>query len=115
MPGFDDAETPYAFSVVIVVDTEPEAPAGAVAVVGPYPNPVGAAPLRLDLTLPAALDVRVRVYDVLGRVVARLHEGRLPAGPHTVRWERANAAAGLYVVEVEAGAYRTTRKVTLVR
>lgn len=63
----------------------------------PFPNPtVGRAALRLHLgrTQP----VRVAVFDALGRRVAVLHEGLLPAGAHSFALDTAALPSGVYVV-----------------
>lgn len=74
------------------------------------PNPVREA-ARVTVALPHAADARVAVYDVLGREVARLHDGLLAAGSTTLVWN-GDAPAGLYLVRVEAhGATRTVRLV----
>lgn len=71
------------------------------ALEGPLPNPsVGATALRL--ALPEASQVSVVVYDVLGRVVARLAGGEFSAGVHEVRWLASSALpSGTYVMRVE--------------
>ena len=75
------------------------------------PNPVrGAA--RVTVTMPQRSNTRVAVYDVLGREVARMHDGPLAAGETALVWN-GDAPAGLYLVRVDAEG--TTRTVRLVR
>jgi hypothetical protein len=45
--------------------------------------------------------VRVSVVDALGRVVAVLHEGALPAGSRS--WPVEVSSSGVYAVRVEGG------------
>ena len=59
-------------------------------------------------------DVRVAVYDALGREVAVLADGAYEAGRHDVVFDGAAFSAGLYVVRVE-GAEGRTAQVTVVR
>ena len=73
---------------------------GAALTVGPNPTG-GAATVRLDLPAPA--DVRVAVYDVLGRRVATLASGALGAGAHALPFDAAPLAPGVYVVRAEVG------------
>jgi hypothetical protein len=49
------------------------------------PNPMSRT-TRIDYTLPQAGPVRIDVFDVQGRVVARLVDQPRPAGAHTVTW-----------------------------
>jgi hypothetical protein len=37
------------------------------------------------------------IYDVLGREIAVLAEGRLPAGEHHYRWDAGGLAGGFYI------------------
>ena len=72
-------------------------------------------PCSSAYALPTASAVRVVVYDALGREVARLVDGRLAAGYHTVRFDGASLSSGVYVVRMTAGAFAATRRVTLVK
>ncbi len=55
------------------------------------PNP---SPARLALSLASPADATVEVVDALGRTVARLHAGRLPAGE--TAWAAPRLAPGAY-------------------
>ena len=85
-----------------------------------YPNPfVGEA--TLELSLPDAAEVRVAVYDVLGRQVGVLADGMREAGLHALRLDGSRLATGTYLVvaAVEVAGSTSPRvlrhKVTLVR
>ena len=70
--------------------------------------------------LPAASEVRLAVYDVLGRRVVRLVEGEASAGYHAVVWDgRSDAGApvgsGLYVLRMQAGRFVETRTMLVVK
>ena len=87
----------------------PDALALAVA-----PNPAqGRASLRF--TLPAAADVRLAVYDALGREVAVLADAALPAGTHEVALDVGRLAPGVYVARLTTGAETAVRRLTVVR
>ncbi|MEM1041194.1 MAG: T9SS type A sorting domain-containing protein [Bacteroidota bacterium] len=79
-----------------------------------YPNPF-AGVATVGFSLPEAAAVRVVVYDAAGREVAVLVDGPLPAGRHTASFEAAGRASGTYLVRLEAGGYRATQPLTLVR
>ncbi|MBN1885414.1 MAG: T9SS type A sorting domain-containing protein [Candidatus Krumholzibacteriota bacterium] len=57
----------------------------------------------------------LRVYDVRGRRVATLVDGRLDAGLHAVPWRPAGAASGVYLYVLETGGRRIARKAVLLR
>ncbi len=81
---------------------------------GAYPNPFWqATTLRYALEAPA--DVRLAVYDVLGREVAVLAEGAADAGAHEATFDARGLAAGVYLWRLEAGAMMQTGRLTLAR
>jgi hypothetical protein len=84
---------------------------------GAYPNPVRTFTL-IRFTVPANAagrsPVRVSVFDMKGRMVIRLTEGKLPMGRHQLRWDARDAGggkvpAGAYRLRLEAGARTLTR------
>jgi hypothetical protein len=83
-----------------------------------YPNPSRGA-VSVDYHLKAAQRVRIGVYDLLGRRVQTLVDGRRPAGHHTVRWDGRSqsgpAASGAYFVRMRAESMTANRRVVLVR
>ncbi len=93
------------------------APAG---LLGAWPNPFRDV-LRLRLGIPVeAGTVRLGVFDVGGRMVARLHEGPWAPGAHEVRWDGRDGAgrrvaSGVYFVRLETRADRWTSKVLHLR
>jgi hypothetical protein len=87
----------------------PETP-GRPFLASPYPNPFGTA-TAIDLWVPQAQSVRVRVFDILGREIAVLFEGTLAAGQQPLRWDAAGAPAGLYFVRVDGETFTETRQV----
>ena len=107
-------EVPLVLTVVPGVDTEDEATPEETSRLEVYPNP-SAGSATVSLTLDAASEVRVVVYDVLGRQVAVLHAGPLGAGEHALAFESAGLPAGLYLVRVEGGVFGASQRLTLVR
>ena len=88
-----------------------EAPAPAVAVA---PNPFrGQAQIRYEVT--ATADVRLAVYDVLGREVAVLVDGRQEAGAHSATFDARGLAAGAYVYRLAVGGDVQVGRLTLTR
>ncbi len=80
----------------------------------PWPNPArDRATVRFGL--PAASEVRVALYDVLGREVQRLADGAVAAGWHEVRLETSSLASGVYLVRVVSEGRQQTRAVVIAR
>ncbi|MEP0546614.1 MAG: T9SS type A sorting domain-containing protein [Rhodothermales bacterium] len=79
-----------------------------------YPNPfVSRATVRF--ALPEAADVRLVVYDLLGRQVAVLADSDRAAGYHTAVWDASDRPSGVYVLRLVAGSHAFTRRLTILR
>ncbi len=88
---------------------------GAYWLTAPVPNPFQG---RAEMTLRVAeaQHVRVDVFDVLGRRVATLHDGRLDAGrTHPIELQATNWASGVYVIRVVGQHFTAERTVVRVR
>ena len=79
-----------------------------------YPNPFNAT-TRLSFGLPEASQVTIGVYDLSGRLIAKLDEGELNAGTHSAIWESGSASTGVYLIRMEAAGFSAVRKVMLLR
>jgi hypothetical protein len=80
-----------------------------------YPNPFNST-VSIPFELPAAAAVRLAVYDLTGRRVATLLDGRLTAGRRTVRYQPdAAVASGVYLVQLSTGRERRVVKAVLLR
>lgn len=79
-----------------------------------YPNPF-TLKTTIRYTMPAAGPVRLVVYDVLGREVARLVDGFQTAGTYTAYFDAAGLGTGLYLYVLEAGPHRLRRTMLLVK
>ena len=78
------------------------------------PNPIANVG-RVTWALPSAADVRVTLYDALGRQVAVLADGAYGTGRHTVDLPVSALPAGVYVVRAVLGTEARTTRVTVVR
>ena len=99
---------------------EPSVTPRELALGAAYPNPfTGGTTLELDL--PDAAEVRVAVYDVLGRQVGVLADGMREAGRHALHLDGSRLTTGTYLVvtAVEVAGSTSPRvlrqKVTLLR
>ena len=66
-------------------------------------------------TLAEAPDVRVDVYNVIGRRVATLVDGFQADGLHVATWNAVAVANGTYVYRVTAGGVSETRRLVVAR
>ena len=81
-----------------------DAVAQAPAAVSVSPNPT-AGPATVRYTLTEAADVRLAVYDALGREVALLADGPVEAGDHAVALDGDRLPSGVYVWRLAAGGH----------
>jgi hypothetical protein len=91
-----------------------------------YPNPFNPATTLVFVVgtsdAPAGRTVRasLRIYDVSGRTIAVLKDGRLPAGTYSVTWDGRGMdgkplASGMYFAKLRLGARAHVRKMVLLR
>jgi len=92
---------------------------GAYALAQNFPNPFNPG-TSISFSLPHRSDVTLSVYDVLGRRVDVILQGRVEAGNHTVRWEGTDGSgrpvgSGTYFLRLTAEDFSQTRRMVLVR
>jgi hypothetical protein len=64
----------------------------------------------ISYTLPRKEQVKITVYDHLGKVVAVLVDEEKAAGSHVLTFDAQDIPAGVYVYSLQAGTFRTSRK-----
>jgi protocatechuate 3,4-dioxygenase beta subunit len=79
-----------------------------------YPNPFNPS-TSISYQLPAAVNVDLRVYDVIGREVAVLASGVQTAGEHTVKFDASSLSTGVYFYRLSAGTAVATMKMLLLK
>jgi|GEM_PF-5457542 len=79
-----------------------------------YPNPFNPT-LTIPFSVPKITDVRIKVYNVLGREVATLLDKSVSIGYHTTRWEAHDFASGIYFVKMTANDKHLIQKVMLLQ
>ena len=84
-----------------------------------YPNPFNPiTTLRYDL--PEDADVTITIFDLMGRQVRTLVNRKVGAGYHSTLWNATNNAgqpvsAGIYLYTIDAGQFRQTKKMVLLK
>lgn len=79
-----------------------------------YPNPFNPMTV-INYQLPVASQVRLEVYDMLGRNVATLVNEQVSAGRHTINFDASNLSSGVYLYRLQAGSQIMTRKLTILK
>ncbi|WP_340104569.1 MBG domain-containing protein [Rhodohalobacter sp. 8-1] len=79
-----------------------------------YPNPFNAA-TTIRYSLPEKQNVRLEIYDVIGRRVQVLINDEQPAGWYTMRFDASRLASGVYIYQMTTENNVTSRKMTIVK
>jgi uncharacterized delta-60 repeat protein len=105
-------ETPASVSV----ERGPTTPA-AIELHPAYPNPFNPS-TQIGFRLSGAhagTPLHLAIYDILGREVAVLVDGAMPAGSHSVTFDASGLASGVYLVRLEADGMVRTRSISLIK
>jgi hypothetical protein len=84
------------------------------AVPNPF-NPRTVVGFRVETQDLASLRVRMTVHDILGRRVAVLVDGMMPAGTHSVTFDASALPSGVYLLRLSAGSEVRLGKLTLLK
>ena len=84
-----------------------------------YPNPFNPV-TTINFALPESADVRLEVYDMMGRRVATLINGQYAAGRYEATWNaRSDAgtpvASGVYLYRLNAGSFESVKRMVLMK
>ncbi|MBD3410452.1 MAG: T9SS type A sorting domain-containing protein [Ignavibacteriales bacterium] len=103
-----------AWSVISAVETVGEDVPTEFALSQNFPNPFNPA-TTIEFALPRAANVELKVYNLLGEVVATVAQGAFDAGYHQVTFNAANLASGIYFYSIEADDFTSVKKMTLLK
>jgi hypothetical protein len=84
-----------------------------------YPNPFNPV-TTLQYDLPEDGFVNITIYDMMGRQISTLVSSQQNAGYKSIQWNATNnighpVSAGLYLYTIEAGKFRQTKKMVLLK
>lgn len=79
-----------------------------------YPNPFNPT-TKINYQISVNSFVTLKVYDILGREVARLVDERQNAGNYAVTFNAGSLSSGVYFYRLQAGLYSVTKKLLLLK
>ena len=79
-----------------------------------YPNPFNPT-TSIRFGLPASSEVVLDVYNMLGQRIARLVDGEVNAGYHTITFDASNLSSGVYLYRIQAGSFTEVKRFTLLK
>ncbi|MBN1293673.1 MAG: T9SS type A sorting domain-containing protein [Candidatus Latescibacteria bacterium] len=78
------------------------------------PNPFNPVTF-IQFSMPQTGNVQISVYNIMGQEVARLVDGILPAGTHSVRFDGSTMASGVYFYRVHGKNFSGSKKMLLLK
>ena len=84
-----------------------------------YPNPFNPT-TQIRYNLPEDAMVSITIYDIMGRSIRSLVNSKQTAGYRSIRWDGKNnlgesVSAGMYIYTIQAGEFRQTKKMVLLK
>ncbi len=79
-----------------------------------YPNPFNPV-TKINYTLPQAVFVTIKVYNLLGEVIATLVDEEKPVGKYEVTFNGSNLSSGIYIYKMQAGRFSDAKKFILMK
>jgi len=79
-----------------------------------YPNPFNPS-TQIVIQLKEDVDVKLVVYDLLGRQVADIVDESMKAGTHKLTFDGRELSAGVYIYQLKAGSFTAMKKMTLLK
>lgn len=79
-----------------------------------YPNPFNPA-TKIQFSVPTAAQIRLAVYDIMGRQVELLREKQYEPGIYQIQWNASGLPSGTYFIRLESGGFMQAKRCMLVR
>jgi len=79
-----------------------------------YPNPFNPE-TKINFDIPKSANVKLRIFDVLGREVEVLVNENMKPGKYEVSWNALKYASGVYFYELSSGDFRDVKKMMFVK
>ena len=89
-----------------------------------YPNPFpvrigpafgGNPSTAIKFVLPKNENVKIEVFNLLGKKISTLLDKPMPFGVHTIKFEAHDLSSGVYICKITAGNFQDTKKMMLFR
>ena len=79
-----------------------------------YPNPFNPV-TTIEYSVPSNAFVTVKVFDVMGREIAELVNGKKSAGNYIVQFDAKDLNSGIYFYTLETNGFKETKKMLLIK
>ncbi len=109
----DYSEVRNFYTILVGVEDEVEIPT-EYSLSQNYPNPFNPT-TNIKFSIPEAENVRLTIYDALGREVVELVNEILNPGFYTFPWDAINYSSGIYFYKLTAGKFVDVKKMLLIK
>ena len=80
-----------------------------------YPNPFNPV-TNIKYSLADDVDnLKINIYDVRGRIVEKLYNGKNNKGIHQIKWDASYYASGIYFVYLKTKNHKFVKKIMLIK
>jgi hypothetical protein len=81
-----------------------------------FPNPFNPS-TKINLNIPAGINgnVKLEIYDALGRLISTLVNNPMNAGFYEVTWDAGNISSGIYFYTLTSGSFKDTKSMILLK
>ena len=80
----------------------------------PYPNPFNPT-LNIDYYIPQTSNVTIDIYDINGKKVEKIFQGKNNKGKYSIHWDSNNIPSGVYFIKLKSTNFSDKKKVVLVK
>lgn len=110
--GYDYATIKYS-QLVGIENINSEVP-GDFSLSQNYPNPFNPS-TKINFSIPADDNVKIKVYDMLGKVVSTIVDEHVRAGNYEVNFNASELSSGTYFYKMETSGFTDIKKMVLVK
>jgi photosystem II stability/assembly factor-like uncharacterized protein len=79
-----------------------------------YPNPFNPS-TSIKFSIPNSSQVKIAVYDILGKEIEILVNEILQAGNYQIKWNGSSYSSGIYFYQLKSGDYTETKRMVLIK
>lgn len=80
-----------------------------------YPKISGISHNQVSFEIPKAGNIKLDLFDLLGRKVRPIEDGYFSAGSYNIHFDRGDLASGVYFIRLKVECGQTVVKTTIVR
>ena len=71
--------------------------------------------IYLEIPNPTMTNLKLKIFDIVGRLVETLADAEFPAGENSVLWDAENHSSGVYFSRLSANTYTASKKLVLLK